>query len=139
MAPWFGKRSDGFKGRRSIFVSTLVIASFLFALIPFNISFGIWLLILLGIQLTATVLTTVMDALASDIATQLSKKNVIMTLHSIATDLGAALGPLLLYFADSRFGVEGMYWGAAFILLLLSLRWWEPWRKNRQICGLIRK
>lgn len=123
LAPWFGKFSDGPSGRRPIFMSTLLIASILFSLATFNLPLWLWLAIVLGIQITATVITTVMDALATDIASSTGKKIEIMTTYSISTDLGAAVGPLAGYVLINYVGIGSIYWGACFILLLLSLRW----------------
>ncbi|WP_241254600.1 MFS transporter [Brevibacillus sp. SYP-B805] len=122
LAPLFGKLSDGRHGRRSIFVLSLLLACCLFALIPMPLPTGVWLAVLLAVQVTSTALTTVTDALASDAAVRSSKAKV-MTAYSVATDLGAALGPLLAYFIAGKWGLADLYWGSAFLLLLLALRW----------------
>jgi MFS family permease len=127
LAPWFGKLSDGARGRRPIFVLSLGIAAVLFAFVPADVPFFLWIGVLLAIQMTATVLTTVMDALASDVASR-TEKAAYMTSYSMVTDLGAALGPMLAYLAGEHFGMGAVYWGGAAIFALLALRWLLPWQ-----------
>lgn len=122
LAPWFGKRSDGAKGRRPLLVSTLTVAGLLFAAVPLQLPFAFWLLVLLGIQLTSTVLTTVMDALATDIASHTSKVAVI-TAYTVACDLGAALGPISGYLVEQFWGTTVLYLSSGMILLLVALCW----------------
>lgn len=122
LAPWFGRKSDGPKGRRPLFVGTLVVAGLLFAAVPLELPFAWWLVVLLVIQLTSTVLTTVMDALASDVASQSSKVAVI-TAYTVAIDLGAALGPFSGYLVEALWGTTALYLSAGVVLLLLALRW----------------
>jgi MFS family permease len=129
LAPWFGKRSDGCGGRRTILYSTLLLAALLFAVIPYNLPIFVWLFLLLLLQLTATVLTTVSDAIASDVAVA-SSKTVVMTSYSFATDLGAALGPMAAYLINETLGTEFSYWSAALVLLLLAFKWTAAREEN---------
>ncbi|WP_241236285.1 MFS transporter [Brevibacillus marinus] len=122
LAPWFGKRSDGAKGRRPLLVGTLTAAGLLFAAVPLDLPFALWLLVLLAIQLTSTVLTTVMDALATDVASHTSKVAVI-TAYTVAIDLGAALGPFSGYLVEQLWGTTALYLSSGIILLLVALRW----------------
>ena len=128
LAPWFGKKSDGKYGRKPILVMSLLMASLLFALIPLEISLLYWLVLLIGIQITATILTTVIDAIASDIAVISSSKIAIMTAYSLAIDLGAALGPIVGYLMNIYWGVYASYWGAVLLLLLIAIKWLIPIR-----------
>jgi MFS family permease len=122
LAPWFGKVTDGEKGRLPLFVLCLTLSAMLFALVPAEMPFLLWLVLLLCIQLAATALTTVMDALASDAASR-SAKVTVMTAYSMVTDLGAALGPSLAYLVGGLWGMEAAFWGAAGICSLLAIRW----------------
>ncbi|MBO8163954.1 MAG: MFS transporter [Brevibacillus sp.] len=125
LAPWFGKKSDGPGGRRPLFVGTLVTAGLLFAAVPFEMPFVVWLFVLLAIQMTSTVLTTVMDALASDAAARASKLTV-MTAYTVAIDLGAALGPVSGYLVEELWGTAALYITSGVLLLLLAVRWRKP-------------
>ncbi|MFY0544353.1 MFS transporter [Brevibacillus sp. H7] len=121
-APWFGKISDRYE-RRTMFVLFLFAASALFGLLHAPLSFAIWLCLLLGIQMTATILTTVTDTLAADEASKLTNGTVLMTLYSVATDLGAALGPLFAFWIDGCFGLDVLYGGMAATLLVIAIGW----------------
>lgn len=133
-APWFGRLSDRY-GRNSLFVWSLLAAAVLFAVLHVPMSYWLWLFVLLGIQLTATVLTTVMDTLAADEASGQVNSTALMTLYSVVTDVGAALGPLLAFWIDGRLGLGAVYGGIALALLLLSIMWGGrlQWHKKRSV------
>ena len=121
-APWFGRLSDGMRGRKPYLCAMLVLAAFTFYIIPLNLSLPVWILLLITIQISATALTTLSDALASDAASAYSK-TVVMTSYSFCTDLGAALGPLFAYAAGQAWGIYTVYQLASFLLLILALLW----------------
>ncbi|MDP5275227.1 MFS transporter [Chengkuizengella axinellae] len=131
LAPWFGRKSDGPKGRQPLLVGTLICSALLFSLLPLQLHFIIWLIVLIGIQMTATILTTLIDALALDAANQTTQRESVVTFHSVATDIGAALGPLLGYFVYSYLDMKWIYWAVGFILILITLRWMFPWKKQQ--------
>lgn len=122
LAPWFGKLSDGTLGRRGLLLAALTTASVLFFLIPLRLSVGMWLLLILTIQLSATILTTVIDAIACDVAFCSSQKS-LMTAYALAIDIGAALGPLIGYTLNDVWGPYAIYWGIAGALSLLATKW----------------
>lgn len=132
LAPWFGRKSDRW-GRQPVLTIALLGASVLFALINTGVPFWIWIAVIFGVQLTATVLTTVVDAVAGDVASQTIGKTSIMTTYSIVTDLGSAVGALSVYLTASLIEIEIFYWGAALILLLLSSKWAMTSRKAIRI------
>ncbi|MEN6566083.1 MAG: MFS transporter [Veillonellales bacterium] len=125
LAPWVGKKSDGKYGRRRVLIISLLLAGFLFALIPLSIPLLPWLLIVIGIQLTATALTTITDAIASDAASR-SSKYLVLTAYSVAIDFGAAIGPFIGYLLNGYVEAYAAYWGTAVILLLLTTAWLIP-------------
>lgn len=118
LAPWIGNKSDSQNRRRPLLIMTLIAASLLFLCIPMNWSVPFWFTALLGIQVTATLLTTLMDALAADAASH-SYKMLKMAAYSFMLDFGAAMGPFLSYLLTE----EVMYQGAAVILFLLGVSW----------------
>lgn len=126
LAPWIGKKSDSNYGRQSILIISLVLASFFFSLIPLNISLIPWIFILIGVQITATFLTTLADALASDVAIKSSSKVVVMTTYSLLIDFGAAVGPILGYLLSEYVGIYAAYWGAVIILSIISFKYFIP-------------
>ena len=73
-------------------------------------------------MLTATILTTVIDAIACDVAVDLPPK-AFMSAYSFAIDIGAALGPMVSYTLSDFSGPYTVYWAIAAGSLLLSLKW----------------
>jgi MFS family permease len=122
LAPWFGKFSDGKWGRQPLLVGSLFMASIFFSLLSLPIPLVLWLLILLGIQLTGTVLTTLADAVVSDMAA-CTAKVAVMSWYSFAIDFGAALGPILAYLLDEVWAGYAACWVVAGVLLLLAAKW----------------
>nr|WP_092073183.1 MFS transporter [Dendrosporobacter quercicolus]NSL48747.1 MFS transporter [Dendrosporobacter quercicolus DSM 1736] len=123
LAPWIGKKSDEKNGRYFILVATLGLASLLFSLIPFQFPVLLWIVILIGIQITATFLTTIADALASDVAVKSSSKMKVMTTYSLLIDFGAAVGPIFGYLLSEYIGIYSAYWYAALLLAILAFKY----------------
>lgn len=99
LAPLSGKLTDGPRGRFPLLVGAALVAGLCFALVSRKMGLTLWILLVMVLQLTATSLTTVADALAADVAVG-SAKVKIMTLYSLLIDVGAAIGPVLAYFAN---------------------------------------
>ena len=137
VAPWFGRLSDGKNGRRPYLCLTLMLAALLFAFLPFSMPLLAWLTLLLGLQITATALTTLSDAIASDAASAHSK-TIVMTSYSFSTDLGAALGPIIAYTLNEFWGAYVAYWFSGLLLLLLAAKWFfsPPLTANASIDSL---
>ncbi|MFS0553673.1 MFS transporter [Brevibacillus sp. 179-C9.3 HS] len=127
-APLVGQWSDK-HGRTKMFIVTLLVAAVLFAglqgMTPLQgtTALVIWFAILFGIQLTATIITTLLDTLAADVAARQANSQALMTQYSVVSDLGAALGPLLAFWLDEHVGLSVMYIGIASVLLMLALAW----------------
>lgn len=121
-APWFGRKSDGKQGRRPYLCFMLLLAAALFLVTPFQMPLPIWLVLLLCMQVCATALTTLSDAIASD-AASLYSKAVVMTSYSFSTDLGAALGPIMAYAIGQIWGPYAVYWISSILLFILALKW----------------
>lgn len=96
LAPFFGRRADGSWGRRKSTLISTAAGAVLFFLVTLPLPLWTWLALLMAAQVTATSLTTLSDTIASDVAVH-SARVKIMTLYSILTDLGAALGPMAAY------------------------------------------
>ena len=79
----------------------------------------------MGVQVTATALTTLTDAVAADAAMRASKV-LVLTAYSLAIDLGSAIGPIIGYLLNSSIDPYAAYWAAALSLLLLGLIWLLP-------------
>nr|WP_280922160.1 MFS transporter [Ammoniphilus resinae] len=123
LATNIGKWSDGEKGRKPYLVIFLFIAGITYSLIPLEVPLLIWLPIVIVLLISATALTTLIDAIASDAAKE-GNTVVFMTIYSMMIDMGAALGPLLGY-AVIRLqnGLWLTYGGAALILIGVGILW----------------
>lgn len=126
LASRFGGWSDGPAGRLPVLRLSLIVAAASLALIPMSLPLGAWIVIVLISLLSATSLTTVMDTLASDAAKSTNAVS-LMTVYSLAIDLGAALGPVLAYaLLDLAGGLQWIYLGGAFVFLLMIAVWRRP-------------
>ncbi|NQX67186.1 MFS transporter [Paenibacillus alba] len=125
LATWIGLRSDGPRGRLPLFGLALLGAAAGYAMVPWQLPIYLWCIVILFIMATSTALSTLMDALASDVARQ-SSVIAVMTAYSVATDLGSALGPMLIYLLIGLpGGLKYIYLGSAFLLLLIAI-WHRP-------------
>lgn len=125
LASWIGLRSDGPKGRLPLFGLTLICSAVGYALVPWQLPIYLWCAVVLLILAASTAVSTLMDALASDVA-RFSSVVAVMTAYSVATDMGSALGPMLVYLAVSLpNGITYIYLGSAFMFLLIAL-WHRP-------------
>ncbi|EGO64593.1 MFS transporter [Acetonema longum] len=122
LAPLSGKLSDGKYSRNTILTATLILAAVSFSLLPLPLPLEWWLLLILIILLTATVLTTIIDAIACDVAF-CSPPKTFMSAYSFAIDIGAALGPLAGYTLNDLSGPYAVYWAIAGGLSIFAVRW----------------
>ncbi|WP_062049209.1 MFS transporter [Bacillus sp. JCM 19034] len=124
----FGQLSDGRKGRLPLFIMFLIFGAACLFLIPIELNIFLWLTIVLLFLAVSTVLTTLIDAVTSDFATQ-SNKNTVMTYYSVFLDIGAAFGPLISFFIiDWNNGVQIIYVLSGCILVGLAYIWYKEYR-----------
>lgn len=123
LAPGIGVLSDRRFGRRSMMVVSLAFGVVVFGLVALHLPLPLWLVVLIGIQLTGTSLTTIADSVASDTASVRGGR-VFMMWYSFAVDLGAALGPILAYLLNDMWGMDTAYAGTAVLLLILAVKWY---------------
>ena len=122
LAPWIGHLSDGQGGRQRLLIGALTAAAAFLSLLAAPLPVGVWLLLVIGVLLTATALTTLADAVACDAAVGRPQK-AFMTAYSFSIDIGAALGPMTAFSMNSVWGPYAVYWLLAVLLLLLALKW----------------
>ena len=125
LAPWVGIKSDGRHGRKKVLLLSLLLATLLFCLLPLEMPLLPWLLVVMGVQVTATALTTLTDAVAADAANRAAKV-LVLTAYSLAIDLGSAIGPIIGYLLNSNLDPYAAYWMAAVSLLALAAAWLWP-------------
>lgn len=123
LAPGIGVLSDRRFGRQSMMVVSLAFGVVVFGLVALSLPLPLWLLALIGIQLTGTSLTTIADSVASDTASVRGGR-VFMMWYSFAVDLGAAIGPILAYLLNDMWGMDTAYAGTAVLLLILAVKWY---------------
>lgn len=136
LARWFGRHTDGPRGRLPLFMVSLAGAAAGYALLPWQLPIGIWVGIVIFVMITSTALGTIMDAMASDAAKNTSVITV-MTAYSVSTDLGAAIGPTLIYWVVGlQYGMTSMYLACAAVFILIGL-WYrqDGMRKGRGFLG----
>ncbi|EHB57472.1 MFS transporter [Paenibacillus lactis] len=136
LARWFGRHTDGPRGRLPLFMVSLAGAAAGYALLPWRLPIGIWVGIVIFVMITSTALGTIMDAMASDAAKNTSVITV-MTAYSVSTDLGAAIGPTLIYWVVGlQYGMTSMYLACAAVFILIGL-WYrqDGMRKGRGFLG----
>lgn len=122
LAPFFGWMADHPRfGRKKIFVGAAVIGAALFALLPSGLPLLPWLLLLLGLEATATALTTVGDAVAAHTAVGAGAKIRVITVYSVLTDVGAAAGPAAAFALNQYGGPWASCWLGAALLLLSAV------------------
>ncbi|GEM_PF-72269 len=97
VAPWTGRAGDLPSMRSKLLVASLLAAALLFWLLPLSLPSVLWLIIVAGITFTAVTATTCMDAAATMAAHRMNtfhKRQTVIASYLIASDLGAAMGPL---------------------------------------------
>jgi MFS family permease len=116
LAVWIGRWSDR-HGRISIFLLSLLLFAAELGVIPVQLPVGYWVALVIVLLLTSTILTTLVDTLMSTVAKETSVNRMSM-LYSLATDLGAALGPLWGYVWLGRHAGEWVVYLSGTILCL---------------------
>lgn len=130
LAVWFGHRSDGARGRLPLFILMLVCSAAGYALLPWGAPIYVWIVIVIFVMMTNTALTTLMDAMATDTA-RTSSVIAVMTAYSVITDLGAAIGPALIYVLFGYpYGHIFAYIACAIVFMLIG--WWYRPKQVRQ-------
>ncbi|WP_051556402.1 MFS transporter [Alkalihalobacterium bogoriense] len=118
-----GKWSDGKYGRFPLFISFLVFGSLGFILIPLHTPFFVFVFIVVLTMVCSTALTTLVDAITTDIAKTYNQHRVI-TWYTIFLDTGASLGPLIVYILlEFGAGIPSVYAIAWLMMLMIASGW----------------
>ncbi|NAP00858.1 MFS transporter [Halomonas sp. MG34] len=120
LAPRFGQLSDQHSGRTSFLITALFLGALCFVILPFKIPLIVWFIVLLFLQLTWTMIVTITDSFATDVASK-SYKVAIMTTYTVVVDLGAAIGPALGYMLSEIFNISVLYWLTGSLLFSLGV------------------
>jgi predicted MFS family arabinose efflux permease len=137
LSPLIGALSDRKLGKESLLIMTMMLACVMFLLFPLPLPTWLWLLAAVGILFASTCMSTLMDSIATTVSSQHDRhKRNVMTAYSIMIDLGAALGPVISYWLVQNTGYLFVYWGAATVLLGLSIRWYKFTRPRERSLGV---
>jgi MFS family permease len=124
LAPWFGHLTDGARGRLRLYLPALAVGAIAFAAVGLDLPVAAWIGLLLLLQLLGTIVTTLTDALAADIAAARPQSRVrVLTCYSVCIDLGAAIGPVLAFLCEERIGLPTLYVAAGCVLLVVLVIW----------------
>ncbi len=131
LSPLVGHISDGRLGRVGMFAGGCWVCAGLLALTVLKLPFWPWMGLLIGFLACCTVMTTLSDALATDVAAD-SQAVVVITAYTFAIDLGAALGPLGGFAAIEFWGMDAAYLLCAALMALFALQWtfWPPVKRK---------
>ena len=123
LAPWFGRLSDGPRGRAPVLRACLAGAACALALVALPLPVPLWLALLLFSQFCATGLSTLADAAASDTAEQHGHPTLTLASYTFIADCGSAVGPVLAYTLQDWLSMDAAFVTAAALLLLVLLLW----------------
>lgn len=123
VSPKIGALIDKKNESNKLLVLFLLISTVLLVLTSINLPLLLWLFIMLTLLLVASILITISDSIAGNLAEKSSGKVRMMTFYIVAVDLGAAAGPLLGYILEKFIGIHALIWIAATIIILLAVRW----------------
>ncbi|MEH7272942.1 MFS transporter [Neobacillus vireti] len=136
LAPYLGRVSDQKWGRIPILILALLTAAFCLSLFPLKLPMVLFVALLFLFQLTTTVLITMSDSVAADLAAGPSQITVI-TFYTLFSDIGAALGPLLGFVMIDVFGIQSLYWLTSCIIVPLAVYWFIIFKKEVRITRLM--
>ena len=125
LAPKIGRMSDGKWGRASLLRAFCACAAALFLVVSFAMPVWLWLIIIILLQFAGTGITTLSDAVASDVALGQKNKVKFMGAHSFAIDFGSAIGPIVGYTLNSYLGIHAVFIVASMVLLAMTFVWYR--------------
>jgi len=128
LSPLFGYLSDRF-GR--VMVIGGGFATGAAGLVVLAVTDSIWLILaaVLSAFVASTALTVTLHATAGDLAPP-DRRNAVLSAYATFLDLGSALGPLIGLSLASLAALQGLYNGAAVLLLLAALSFWLVFRRD---------
>ena len=128
--PMIGILSDRIGQVRTLVLLALVLLICMVGVVNLN---GMPLIVCLSILFIASAgLLISLAALANGVALQAERPHIYVGVYATAVDGGAAIGPLLAYFATGLIGLAGQYVLAA-VVLILSILWYRlADRANRE-------
>ncbi|MEK3888099.1 MFS transporter [Bacillus sp. FSL K6-3431] len=130
LAPLVGKWSDQKFGRIPLLMFALLLGTICLFIIPLNIPFIVFILVILVFQLVATLLITTSDSMAADLSGDISSVKT-MTYYTLFVDLGSALGPLIGYLVIDFIGLQWLFWATGILMFFLLVFWYKGPQQQR--------
>ena len=121
-APIIGSFVDKSKNKYNWILLPLSLGSIAFLIIGRVESFALLLITIMFFQMVSTGLLTITDTLAGDAAAR-SNPVKMMTLHTVAVDLGAAIGPLISFIIIDLYGISAVFYLSSLVMLLVAVSW----------------
>lgn len=99
-------------------------------LLALSVTDSIWLMLLavLAAFVASTALTVTLHSTAGDLAPP-DRRNAVVSTYATFLDLGSALGPLIGLSFASLAALQGLYVGAAMLLVVAALLFWLAFRR----------
>lgn len=132
LAPLLGKWSDQKYERSKVLIFTLLMASVCFFILPLRFSTILFIFFIFVFQLAITLLVTMSDSIATDVATGQSQMTVL-SLYTLSSDIGAAFGALIAFVMMDFLGISWLYWITGLLLLILAFQWMRADKKLRNL------
>ncbi|WP_227994917.1 MFS transporter [Oceanobacillus sp. CFH 90083] len=133
-APVIGSFADKQKQKYPWILVPLLLGSIAFFIIGYVESFIFLVIIIMFFQVVSTSFVTITDTLAGDAAARTDPVKM-MTLHTVAVDLGAAIGPLLSFIIIDLYGISAVFYLSSMIMILVGISWvvfhFVPKQRNR--------
>lgn len=130
LAPLVGRLSDQKFGRIPLLIFALFLGAICLFIMPLNISFILFVIVIFIFQLVSTLLITTSDSMAADFSSHSSSVKT-MTNYTLFVDLGSALGPLIGYFVIDFIGLHSLYWIAGIIVTSLFIYWYKRFKQEQ--------
>ncbi|MFF3099714.1 MFS transporter [Viridibacillus arvi] len=130
LAPLLGKWSDQKWERSKVLIFALLMASVCFFILPLKFSTTLFIFFIFVFQLSITLLVTMSDSIATDVATGQSQMTVL-SLYTLSSDIGAAFGALIAFVMMDFLGISWLYWITGLLLLILAFQWMRANKKLR--------
>ncbi len=128
LSPVLGHLSDRF-GRVPLISSGFGVGAAGLVALAFADSIWLMLLAILAGFIASTALTVTLHSTAGDLAPP-DRRNAVLSTYATFLDLGSALGPLIGLSFASLAALQGLYGGAAVLLVAAALLFWLAFRRR---------
>ena len=122
LAPYVGTLADKRFGWIHMLGWSLITAAVFFLLLSLCLPLPFWFACIIGLELSATSLTTLSETAASATAATNGGRALLMQ-YALIVDVGAALGPITAYAVTDLFGVNAIYILSGIFFFAYGILW----------------